>query len=76
MKEKVLFIGLDYVIPEYRDLKPGKFIYKENISFFKDKGYEMLVTNPQTVYHIKYLVKMGFKEITFDGVDYYAYTIS
>ena len=75
LEEKVLFIGLDYVIPEYRDLKPGKYIYKEKIGVFKEKGYDMLVTTPQTTYHVKYLLKMGFSKVTIKDEEYYSIPI-
>lgn len=62
-----LYIGLDYVIPEYRDLKPGKFIYQEKLDFFRDEGIETLVTIPQTSKHVDYLMKMGFEKQMHEG---------
>ncbi|MFZ4739636.1 MAG: hypothetical protein ACOYLE_00550 [Bacteroidales bacterium] len=58
--EKTLMIGLDYVIPEYRDQKPGKFIYTENLYYFSKLGYEKLCTESQSKKHDKYMQKMGF----------------
>jgi|DewCreStandDraft_4_1066084.scaffolds.fasta_scaffold124135_1 hypothetical protein len=57
---KTLNIGLDYVIPEYRDQKPGKFVYKKNLYFFSKLGYEVLCSKSQSKSHDKYLKKMGF----------------
>lgn len=58
--EKTLHIGLDYVIPEFRDLKPGRFVYKKNLFYFSKLGYEILCSNSQSKSHDKYLKKMGF----------------
>ncbi|MFA6402071.1 MAG: GNAT family N-acetyltransferase [Salinivirgaceae bacterium] len=70
---KRLFIGLDYVIPDYRDFKLGKYIYQEKIEFFKSEGYEMLCTIPQTANHARYLKKMGFHKEQFDGKEYFVF---
>jgi hypothetical protein len=58
--EKTLMIGLDFVIPEYRDQKPGKFVYTENLFYFSKLGYEKLCTESQSKKHDKYMQKMGF----------------
>ena len=62
-EENVLSVGLEYVIPEYRDYKNGKYIYhrlKDN--FIKD-GYRKVVSKGGTSKHRGYLKKFGFKEI-------------
>ncbi|MFZ4401438.1 MAG: hypothetical protein ACOYO1_15490 [Bacteroidales bacterium] len=58
--EKTLMIGLDYVIPEYRDQKPGKFVYTENLYYFSKLGYEKLCSCVQSKSHDQYMLKMGF----------------
>lgn len=68
---KRLFIGLDYVIPDYRDFKLGKYIYQEKIEFFKSEGYTSLCTIPQSAHHSKYLERMGFHREQIDGKVYY-----
>lgn len=60
---KTLKIGLDYVIPEYRDQKPGKYVYSENLYYFSKLGYEKLCSQPHSKNHSKYLKKMGFSSI-------------
>jgi len=60
MDSKTLMIGLDYVIPEYRDQKPGKFVYTENLYYFSKLGYEKLCTALQSKSHDQYMKKMGF----------------
>jgi hypothetical protein len=57
---KTLMIGLDYVIPEYRDQKPGKFVYTENLYYFSKLGYEKLCTQAQSKKHDAYMQRMGF----------------
>lgn len=54
-------IELDYVGPQYRDFKMGKYIY-ENLEFIKNMGYNKIVTKYDSKEHYKYLEKMGFKE--------------
>lgn len=56
-----LEIHLDYTLPEYRDLKAGKFLYETNKALFTQKSYEKLVAHPGNEKHNKYLKKMGFE---------------
>ncbi len=65
--KKTLKIGLDFVIPEYRDFKPGKYIYMKNNEYFMKKGYERLCSISQDSTHDKYLTKMGFNPETVNG---------
>lgn len=60
--DDVLHIDIDYVIPEYRDLKIGRYILVENESYFKVQGYNKLVALPKSKKHYDYLKKMGFSE--------------
>ncbi|MBI9066234.1 MAG: GNAT family N-acetyltransferase [Salinivirgaceae bacterium] len=73
--DKLLYIGLDYVIPEYRDLKIGKYVYREKIKKFKEDGYERVCTIPQTDSHAKYLEKMGFVKEIINDEDHYVYKL-
>ena len=57
----VLKVGLDYVVPEYRDYKNGKYVYHHLKDFFKKDGFEKTITQGGTRIHIKYLKKLGFK---------------
>jgi len=66
-----LYIGLDYVIPQYRDLKPGRFIYREKAELFKNAGYTKLCTVSQNSNHSVYLKKMGFQEEIINGKDHF-----
>ena len=53
-------IIIDYAIPDYRDLKNGKFIYYAESSFLKDKGYQELLAESSIKVHQKYLLNIGF----------------
>ena len=54
--DKILKVGLDYVVPEYRDYKNGKFIYHTLNDDFVKGGYQ----------HANYLKRLGFSNITGD----------
>lgn len=68
----ILEVLLDYAIPEYRDLKPGKFIYVEDTSFFTNRGFTKLVCKNFSHEHLKYLRKLGFTPEDIDGEKYYS----
>lgn len=58
----VLKVGLDYVIPEYRDYKNGKYVYMFLKDDFKNKGYKKVMTETSSPKHTNYLKKLGFKK--------------
>jgi hypothetical protein len=56
-----LFVQLDYVIPRYRDLKLGKFIYQaQNAGLFQKRGIRRIYSRPGSREHAQYLRQMGF----------------
>ena len=57
-----LEIEMDFVIPQYRDFKPGEFLLVHNQSFFKEKGIQQLWAHPVTNKYDRYYRKMGFQE--------------
>ena len=63
-----LFIELDFVIPGYRDLKIGKYVYK---NIFKKTKADKLFSYPGNTKHELYLRKMGFEETELDGSPVY-----
>lgn len=65
--ENSIKVELDYVIPEYRDFKIGRYVYENNKSYFLDKGYSKFVCFTSDDYHIKYLKRMGFEEKVENG---------
>lgn len=67
-KGKEADIFLDFVIPGYRDLRAGKFLFEESAGYFQEKGIQNLVSAPGNLKHESYLKKMGFQ---LRGVLYY-----
>lgn len=65
--KKTLYIDLDFVISRYRDLTVGKYLFIENIKYFKDLGYESIRTVCLNETHKTYLLKMGFIESDING---------
>jgi len=58
----VLKVGLDYVIPEYRDFKNGKYVYLRLKDKFIEQGFTKVMTEGNSIEYIKYLEKLGFTE--------------
>lgn len=68
-QENSFMVEMDYVIPQYRDLKIGKFLFRKNSSFFaQEQRYTRFVARTHNEKHKKYLLKMGFQPIE-DGAD-------
>lgn len=59
-----IIIELDYAIPDYRDLKNARFVYFAQSNHFNKNGYKILRVDTKVIAHIKYLKKIGFKEIS------------
>ncbi len=74
--EKSLLINLDFVIPEYRDFKLGKYIFVKNKKYFSNLGYEKLYAISNNKKHTSYLKKMGFIEKITDGKTFFVRDIN
>lgn len=61
-QEDTLEIRLDYAIPQYRDFKLGNYLFESQKEFFMSRGYNKFIAYGEEKKHIKYLVRMGFKE--------------
>lgn len=57
----VLQVVIDFVIPHYRDLKIGKFLFIEKAEFFRERGIKEIVIAPRTKEFGAYLVQVGFE---------------
>jgi hypothetical protein len=57
-----LRVGLDYVIPEYRDHKNAKYVYYHLKDHFIGEGFRIIITQGGTPKHVKYLKKLGFRK--------------
>ncbi len=62
-----LRVGLDYVVPEYRDYKNGKFVYDDLKNSLTKSGITRIVAEANSPKHIKYLKRLGFS-ITDEGL--------
>ena len=55
-----LQVKLDYVTPDYRDLKVAQFLLTEQVDYFREYGVKRIVSPAGSGKHAKYLKKMGF----------------
>jgi GNAT superfamily N-acetyltransferase len=62
---------IDYVTPQYRDFKIGKYLYEAEKDIFLSKGIQVLTSRPGTVKHQRYLERMGFIILKVNGKDVY-----
>jgi len=59
-EDHCLSVGLDFVLPEYRDFKNGKFIYLQLRERFTNEGFTKVITEGNSEKYSKYLSKLGF----------------
>ena len=62
-----LHVHLDYVVPQFRDMKIGRFLFREEAAFFAARGIRAIVSAADTEVHAGYLRRMGFVA---EGEDY------
>lgn len=55
-----LHVLLDFVIPAYRDLKVGRYLFRERGDFFREQGVRQIVSPAGNAEHARYLRRMGF----------------
>jgi hypothetical protein len=53
-------VGLDYVVPEYRDYRNGKFLYTGLQGSFINAGFRRAIADGISPKHEKYLRRVGF----------------
>lgn len=58
--DNILKVGLDFVLPEYRDFKNGRFIYAHLRKRFIKYGYKVIKAPIISKKYSKYLLKIGF----------------
>jgi GNAT superfamily N-acetyltransferase len=56
-----LDVHLDYVVPQFRDLKVGRFLFRDEIDFFRSRGIREIVSTADTREHAEYLARVGFE---------------
>ncbi len=57
-------VVIDYVKPEFRDLKPAFYLYEDNQELFAHRGVNKIVSLSRNETHSKYLKKIGFEDKT------------
>ena len=55
-----LDVQLDYVVPQFRDLKVGRFLFRDEADFFRTRGIREIVSAADTTAHADYLERIGF----------------
>jgi GNAT superfamily N-acetyltransferase len=55
-----LDVHLDFVIPQYRDLKIGRYLFAEQASYFRERGIREIEAPAGADRHEAYLRRMGF----------------
>lgn len=65
--EGIFTVDIDYVIPRFRDFKTGKFLFRENLHFFRDEKIKEIRTFAFNRTHIDYLTKIGFTSTPIKG---------
>ena len=58
----VLRVILDFVIPGYRDLKLGRYLFVEQADVFRDRGVREIVVAPRTKEFGTYLIQVGWEQ--------------
>jgi hypothetical protein len=58
---EVLQVHLDYVIPDYRDLRNAHFAYEDQRDGFLEAGHRQYRTTSKTNAHSRYLQRVGFR---------------
>jgi len=57
-----LSVGLDFVLPEYRDFKNGKYIYLRLRNRFINDGFTKVIAEGRSEKYSTYLSKLGFEK--------------
>jgi hypothetical protein len=63
VRGETLEIHLDYVVPQYRDLKVGRFLFVDEADYFRRRGIREIVSPADTPEHAKYLARIGYKPL-------------
>lgn len=65
--DHTLKVGLDYVVPHYRDYRNGRFLYQGLQGRFISDGFRKVVAEGRSRAHEKYLMRVGFEKMA-DGL--------
>jgi hypothetical protein len=73
LSENEYLVELDYTIPDYRDMKTGKYFYHEGLKRVGIGDNKQLVIKDPNEVHRKYLNAMGYKRTGDEGAAIYTY---
>lgn len=62
--DDILKVGLDYVVPQYRDFKNGRYIYGRLMNRFVGQGYKKVVADAKSKKYAGYLKRLDFTEVS------------
>jgi hypothetical protein len=65
----MLNVHLDYAVPQYRDLKIGRYLFVDRADFFQEHGVHEIVSPGGVEAHRQYLERMDFVPVG-DGESY------
>ncbi len=65
--EGVLEVDVDFVVPAYRDFKPGVFLFRENQALFRKLGFTAIEARSTEARHDAYLRRIGFEGLPGEG---------
>lgn len=68
---ETLEVLVDYVTPDFRDLKSAHFLFRRGKKIFGSKGYRRYITRAYVKDHERYLKKIGFRQISVNGQIYF-----
>jgi GNAT superfamily N-acetyltransferase len=63
IRDETFEVHLDYVVPQYRDLKVGRFLFSDEASFFRNRGIRQILSPADTEAHASYLTRLGFEPV-------------
>ncbi len=56
-------VELDFVIPNYRDFKVGKYLFHDRRDYLREQGIQKMIAFGTTPAHRKYLERAGFHQV-------------
>jgi hypothetical protein len=59
---EIAHVVLDYVIPDYRDLKNAHYLYNEGLTYLRRQGLSTIRASAVPATYTRYLVKAGFEK--------------
>ena len=57
----VLRVALDFVTPQFRDFRTGRYVFRDRAEFFRGLGVRTIESSPGSPVHETYLRRMGFQ---------------